>query len=79
MFNRKKEIKKDRFIVKAEQLISSGLISVIVDSETGVNYIVTGCDDSMRITPLIDRNGKVKIDDIDTCETNDTVTDTTTM
>lgn len=67
MFGNKKESKKERFVVKEEQLLGiCGFLSVIVDSETGVNYIVTGNGDSTHITPLLDKDGKVMIDDIST-------------
>ncbi len=67
MFGNKKESKKERFIVKEEQFLGmAGLLSVVVDSETGVNYIITGNGDSVHITPLLDKDGKVMIDDITT-------------
>lgn len=67
MFGNKKESKKERFIVKEEQFLGmAGLLSVVVDSETGVNYIIAGNGDSVHITPLLDKDGKVMIDDITT-------------
>lgn len=67
MFGNKKESKKERFIVKEEQFLGmAGLLSVVVDSETGVNYIITSNGDSVHITPLLDKDGKVMIDDITT-------------
>ena len=63
----KKESKKERFVVKLEQFLGmSGFISIIMDSETGVNYIINGNGDSTHITPLLDKDGKVMIDDITT-------------
>lgn len=64
MFGDKKEKKQDRFIVKEEQLLTAGYLMVIVDSLTGVNYIMTGSGDSTHVTPLLDRNGEIMVDDI---------------
>lgn len=61
MFGNKKE---KRFIVKEEQSLSlSGAIQIVVDTETGVNYLVTiSGSGSSGITPLLDANGSVVID-----------------
>lgn len=60
----KKEDKKKRFIVKEEQSYGLGYISVVVDSETGVNYMLVGSGSSINITPLLDNNGKIIVDEI---------------
>lgn len=66
MAKEKKEKKQKRFIIKEEQGFGLGFLSVIVDSETGVNYIITGSGSATHITPLLDKDGKVMIDDITT-------------
>jgi hypothetical protein len=57
VFNKKEK----RFITKDDQ----GDIRIVVDSVTGVNYIVTldGIGSGISgITPLLDKNGNVVID-----------------
>ena len=50
--------KKKRFVVKEEQSLGFGAVQIVVDTETGVNYLLTG------LTPLLDRNGAVVIDPV---------------
>ncbi len=59
MFGNKKE---KRFIVKDEQGIQLGGIQIIVDTVTGVNYLMTVGSGPSGITPLLDQNGDVVID-----------------
>lgn len=71
MFDKfKKEKKPDRFIVKEKQETILGFyMNIIVDSVTGVNYLCSGEIDGTvsAITPLLDRNGNVVIDDTANC------------
>lgn len=60
----KKEKKKKRFIVKEEQGLGFGTIRIIVDTDTGVNYLCTVETAMTGLTPLLDKNGNVVIDDI---------------
>lgn len=62
----KTEKKPDRFKEKCSQGYQLGCISVMVDTETGVNYIFgyTGMDGGVTITPLIGADGKVVVDEI---------------
>lgn len=54
---------RKRFNVKeAESYSGSGTIRIIVDTKTGVNYIMTEGVGGSSITPLLDSNGKVVID-----------------
>ena len=59
MFNNKKE---KRFIVKEVQGIQLGAIQIVVDTVTGVNYLMTVGSAPSGITPLLDENGNVVID-----------------
>lgn len=59
MFGTKKE---KRFIVKEEQALSMSAIQIIVDTVTGVNYLLTLGGGISGITPLLDANGNVVID-----------------
>ncbi len=50
-----------RFEVREQQQISGGIIKIIVDTKTGVNYLVTSGMGVSGMTPLLDSNGKVII------------------
>lgn len=50
-----------RFEVREQQQISGGIIKIIVDTKTGVNYLVTSGMGVSGMTPLLDSNGKVVI------------------
>lgn len=55
------EKKKKRFVSKDSQSIGLDAIQIIVDTETGVNYLrVFG--QGGGVTPLLDENGKVIVD-----------------
>lgn len=55
------EKKKKRFISVSSQNFGLGGVEVIVDTETGVHYIVTIGTTVNGITPLLDENGNVFI------------------
>ena len=60
MFGKEKS-QNDRFYVKEKsgsQLADSGLIQVIVDKETGVNYLWVKSGNAGGLTPLLDAEGK---------------------
>ena len=54
--------KEKRFIVKEEQSFYFGAILVVVDTATGVNYLVTYGSGANGVTPLRDANGNVVVD-----------------
>ncbi len=54
-----KDKKKKRFIIKEEQLIGMAAIQVIVDTETGVNYLNTVGSGTSGLTPLLDADGNI--------------------
>lgn len=56
------EKKAKRFQVKEEQSLGLGAIQIVVDSATGVNYILSIGTGVSGITPLLDENGNVVID-----------------
>lgn len=62
----KSEKKPDRFQEKCSQGFGLGAISVMVDTETGVNYIFTqaSMNGEFTITPLLGPDGKVVVDEI---------------
>lgn len=64
MFGNKKEKKEDRFVIKNQQGLGLGFIYVVIDTETGVNYLCTGGVAPESIIPLLDKDGKVVVDNI---------------
>lgn len=69
MFNRNKEEKQSRFYEKSSDYLpetGNTKIAVLVDRETGVNYVYTWIvsNSSGGLTPLLDRNGNIVVDDV---------------
>lgn len=63
MFGSKKK-KVSRFYIKAvENIPTLGKMTIFVDRETGVNYIQSRVGSGNGITPLLDANGEVIVDD----------------
>ena len=56
--------KKKRFVIKEEQSLGLGAVQIVVDTETGVNYLLTIDTGVSGLTPLLDRNGAVVIDTV---------------
>lgn len=56
--------KKKRFRVKEEESFQFGAILVVVDTLTGVNYLMSITTGVTAITPLLDRDGQVVIDQL---------------
>ena len=54
--------KEKRFVVKEEQSFYLGALLVVVDTATGVNYLVTYGSGASGITPLLGADGNVVID-----------------
>lgn len=57
-----KEKKDKRFevtVTEGNQLSETGLVQVIVDRETGVNYLFVKSGYGAGLTPLLDAEGKV--------------------
>lgn len=59
-----KSKKQKRFISKEAQSFGLGAIEIIVDTATGVNYLLSHSP-SGGITPLLDENGKVVVDKVE--------------
>lgn len=66
LFKKKADVEgTKRFAVKlTEQLPELGQVTILVDTTTGVNYIQTWVGTSGGITPLLDANGDVFIDNV---------------
>lgn len=54
-----------RFVEKYAQGLGLGGMQIIVDTVTGVNYLATLGTGSNGITPLLDRNGNIVVDEIE--------------
>lgn len=62
MFGKEKKDKRFEITVKeGSELADSGLMQVIVDKETGVNYLFVKSGYGAGLTPLLDADGKVVI------------------
>lgn len=57
-----KEKKGKRFIVKEDKGLLFGAVYIVVDTNTGVNYLMTVGSGPSGMTPLLDSDGKVVID-----------------
>ena len=56
---------KDRFILKSQERIATLMYAnVLVDSETGINYLYVNYGSSGGLTPLLDADGKPVISPI---------------
>ncbi|MEK4630556.1 DUF6440 family protein [Solibacillus sp. FSL R7-0682] len=51
-----------RFILKTKEHFSGGIIKIVIDTETGVNYLITSGFGISGMTPLLDKDGKIIID-----------------
>ena len=61
----KKEKKAKRFITKDGQSLGMGAVQIIVDTVTGVNYLGVIGTSISGLTPLLDSNGNVIVDNTD--------------
>ena len=57
-----KEKKEKRFLIKDEQSSLITSLCVVVDTNTGVNYLMTIGQNNTSIIPLLDSDGKVLVD-----------------
>lgn len=58
-----KEKKPKRFVIREEHSIGLSTVSIIVDMDTGVHYMMTfTAGGGSALTPLLDENGQVVID-----------------
>lgn len=56
--------KQKRFIIKEEETLSLGLVTILMDTVTGVNYLASMDTKIHCLTPLLDHNGNVVIDKV---------------
>lgn len=55
-------MERKRFKVKLKEHLSGSIIKIVVDTKTGVNYLITSGIGLSGMTPLLDKDGKVVID-----------------
>lgn len=55
-------MKTKRFMIKSRQHLSGGIIKIVLDTETGVNYLMTSGLGLSGMTPLRDNNGNIVIE-----------------
>ncbi|MDE4085366.1 DUF6440 family protein [Planococcus maritimus] len=63
MFGKKNDEDQRFYIKSSEDVPTLGRIIVLVDRETGVNYLQTWVGSGSGITPLLDANGQVVVED----------------
>ena len=56
--------------MKLKEHVGGGIIKIVVDTETGVNYLITSGLGLSGMTPLLDKDGKVVIDYYQVAETS---------
>ena len=62
MFGKEKKEKSfEVTVVEGSQLSESGLMQVIVDKETGVNYLFVKSGYGAGLTPLLDADGRAVV------------------
>ena len=52
------EIKSGRFLLKSREILHGRELDVVVDRQTGVNYVTYLASFSAPLSPLLDRDGK---------------------
>lgn len=52
------EIKSGRFLLKSREILHGQELDVVVDRQTGVNYVTYLASSSAPLSPLLDRDGK---------------------
>ena len=55
--------KEKRFQIMEEEGLGFGAVQIVVDTQTGVHYILASGVGGLSITPLLDREGNVIAED----------------
>ena len=58
------EIKSGRFLLKSREILHGRELDVVVDRQTGVNYVTYLGSASAPLNPLLDRDGKPLADEL---------------
>ena len=51
--------KEQRFVIQDRQSFPGGTLLVVIDTQTGVNYLISGGMGLSGMTPLVDEKGRV--------------------
>lgn len=55
--------KEKRFQIREEEGLGFGAVQIVVDTQTGVHYILASGVGGLSITPLLDRDDRVVVED----------------
>lgn len=58
------EMHQGRFVLKSREILHARVLDVVVDSQTGVNYVTFLGSASAPLSPLLDRDGKPLADEL---------------
>ena len=58
------EMHQGRFVLKSRESLHGRELDVVVDSQTGVNYVTFLGSASAPLSPLLDRDGKPLADEL---------------
>ena len=58
------EVHQGRFVLKSREILHGRVLDVVVDSQTGVNYVTFLGSASAPLSPLLDRDGKPLADEL---------------
>ena len=58
------EMHQGRFVLKSREILRGRVLDVVVDSQTGVNYVTFLGSASAPLSPLLDRDGKPLADEL---------------
>ena len=58
------EMHQGRFVLKSREILHGRVLDVVVDSQTGVNYVTFLGSASAPLNPLLDRDGKPLADEL---------------
>lgn len=58
------EMHQGRFVLKSREILHGRVLDVVVDSQTGVNYVTFLGSASAPLSPLLDKDGKPLADEL---------------
>lgn len=58
------EIQPGRFVLKSREILHGRELDVVVDRQTGVNYVTYLGSASAPLSPLLDKDGKPLVDEL---------------
>ena len=58
------EMHQGRFVLKSREILHGRVLDVVVDSQTGVNYVTYLASSSAPLSLLLDRDGKPLADEL---------------